>query len=139
MTPSCHAARDCQAGSSCEAVYVMKLKATRLDGTPLDLAVTARTTRVRLYKEPNVGLVDLAGLAQGAPALTIFETNHDDATLWHHVEELASLPLTNLTLTVDATTDLTPLARSKTLRHLYLYIHGRAAFDASWLADIGTL
>lgn len=117
----------------------MKLKATRLDGAPFDLTVTARTSRVRLYKEKEVGFVDLAGLAQAAPALTIFETNHDDATLWHHVEELAALPLTNLTLTVDATTDLTPLARSLTLRHLSLSLHRRAAFDTSWLAELTTL
>jgi len=94
----------------------MRLAVTKRDGSACTVSVTATTTRVRLYKENDVASVDLRGIGV-AKNLTIFETGQADAVAWTGLDELAALPaLTNASLCVDATTDLSPLGRAAARR-----------------------
>jgi hypothetical protein len=118
----------------------VKLAGTKRDGQAFALSVTARTSRVRLYKEGDVASLDLAGIHAAAPEIAIFETGSDGPTRWAHLDGLAALPkLTDLSLSVDGETDLSVLASAPALRHLHLHMWDRPTFDTSWIAKIPTL
>jgi len=117
----------------------MKLTGTRRDGSAFTVAVTARTSRVRLHKEKDVATLDLKGISAAAAALAIFESKPDEI-VWKNLGELAQCPaLTELSLGADAATDLAVLAACKGLKHVHLTIFNAKNVDVSWLAKLAAL
>jgi hypothetical protein len=116
----------------------MKLTGTKRDGSTFTVAVTARTSRVRLYKEKDVATLDMKGIS-AATALAIFESKPDEI-VWKNLGELASCAaLTDLSLGADAATDLGVLGACKGLKHIHLTIFNAKSVDVSWMAKLPAL
>lgn len=105
---------------------------TRSDGTPYTPRLSARTRRIRAYKEKLVA-VDLDALAK-APNLEILElAGNPIRTL--DLTPLAACPnLRELTIGADTPIDLAPLAGCPALASLRLEARGWTTLDLSPLA-----
>jgi hypothetical protein len=108
---------------------VAKLSGTLEGGAPFSKSVTAKTRRL-MIREP-LATVDLSALT-AAPNLEVLELD-GPATL-QNLDTLHALEkLTELSLTVHSTADLSPLASVRSLRFLYLRVHGDASFETNFL------
>jgi hypothetical protein len=96
-----------------------------VDGPPFQLSVTSRTKRLRLYQH-ELATLDLAALT-AAPNIEILETGYAPIAI-ATLAPIASLSaLTNLSLSIPAGTDLSPLAMCPALRYLGLTLEGDGA------------